>query len=172
MDRAQGPSGLCRMYNTYTRRAPVWQRLVADARVRHSVPRHQYSFWAGHGPGNKEEVGYKQCVVEREVTVPPPGSEMIDPPASKLHRLALERYRKHFPTEFYTAIRPHTSTMNQTLRCMRIMYSNMFFHITCLNIYYTWCCCRMLGTYATDVEFADRYNRNLHTSQYPARPQV
>lgn len=113
---ATQPMRPCRIYNTRSRRAPVWKRLEADAWVRQGVPCHRYSFWAGHGPGAKETVGYTQCVVDREITMPPKGSEMVDPPASLLHRLTLERYRKHYPTEFKTSIRPHTSTMNQTLR--------------------------------------------------------
>lgn len=105
------------MYNTKSRRAPVWKRLNSDAWARQAVPCHQYSFWAGHGPGAKETVGYTQSVADRQISMPPKGSEMLDPPASRLHRLTLERYRKHFPSEFYAAIRPHTSTTNQTLRC-------------------------------------------------------
>lgn len=131
-----------RMHNTKSRRGPVWKRLEADAWARQGVPCHQYSFWAGHGPGAKETVGYTQAVADRHISMPPKGFEMIDPPASRLHRLTLERYRKHFPSEFYASIRPHTSTTNQTLR--------------------------MLGTYACDADFADRYSRNLHSSQYPA----
>lgn len=107
----------CRMHNTKSRRGPVWKRLEADAWARQGVPCHQYSFWAGHGPGAKETVGYTQAVADRHISMPPKGFEMIDPPASRLHRLTLERYRKHFPSEFYASIRPHTSTTNQTLRC-------------------------------------------------------
>lgn len=106
----------CRVQNTLSRRAPVWKRLECDAMVRNAIPRHQYTFWAGHGPGVKETVGYTSCVAHRKISMPPSGSEMVDPPASRLHRLTLEKYRKHCPIEFHTSFRPHTSTMNQTLR--------------------------------------------------------
>jgi hypothetical protein len=109
-------SHLHRMYNTQSRREDVWKRLEADAKYRKQIPSQQYSFWCGHGLGARIPVGYTQSVMEQNLTIPPEGFEMVDKPAERLHRLTLERYRKHIPLEFYAAIRPATTTINQTLR--------------------------------------------------------
>lgn len=42
---------------------------------------------------------------------------MVDPPMESLHRITLDRYRQTCPLEFYSAIRPNTETVSQTLRC-------------------------------------------------------
>lgn len=107
-----------RIYNTPARQKPVWQRLEADAVTRQQLPTKQYSFWNGHGPHAAEGGGYAQNVTFRKLTQPNPGAQrMEDPPVESLHRITLDRYRQKFPLEFYSAIRPHTETVSQTLRC-------------------------------------------------------
>eukprot|EP00892_Ulva_mutabilis_P012336 jgi/Ulvmu1/9475/UM052_0044.1 len=129
--KEQDPVEYTRIYNTPSRQKPVWQRLEADAVTRRNLPTKQYSFWSGHGSENNEGGGYSQSVSFKQLTRPPPGAkEMVDPPVDSLHRITLDRYRQKFPLEFYAAIRPKTETVSQTLR--------------------------YLGTYACDVEFAEK----------------
>jgi hypothetical protein len=60
-------------------------------------------------------------------------ARMLDAPLDKLHHTTLERYGRAHPVEFYAAIRPQCQTTSQTMR--------------------------MLGTYASDVQLAQRLAR-------------
>jgi hypothetical protein len=106
----------CSIYLTEGRRQHVWNRLDDDAATRRSLPRMQYSFWSGSAQGATTPQGYSQSEVHREVTVPPKGSEMVDPPVETLHKLQLKRFKQQNPMDFYAAVRPNTKTVNQTLR--------------------------------------------------------
>lgn len=108
-----------RLYNTEARRGKVWARLVADGTARHCKPHRQYDFVEGTtAPATLVRNGYGQGVPV-STTVIPSGllaDRVLDPPLATLHPTTLERYRREEPQAFYSAIRPKTQTMTQTLR--------------------------------------------------------
>ena len=110
---------VCRLYNTDGRRLKVWDRLIHDGTTRRRLPHKQYEYVGGTTTIASDEMGYNQCVTNKNCTEPPPGSWIVDPPLHTLHRVTLERYQKQWPLDFYSSLRLQTQTTNQTLRCAK-----------------------------------------------------
>eukprot|EP00192_Tetraselmis_astigmatica_P015052 CAMPEP_0117672140 /NCGR_PEP_ID=MMETSP0804-20121206/13735_1 /TAXON_ID=1074897 /ORGANISM="Tetraselmis astigmatica, Strain CCMP880" /LENGTH=153 /DNA_ID=CAMNT_0005480701 /DNA_START=151 /DNA_END=609 /DNA_ORIENTATION=+ len=112
----KNPVEYSQMYHEAYMEKNVWRRLMKDARRRDDTrpkegtyqrtPTTQHSTLSGFATNNRSTKGYLP---------PPTAAGHDDPEITSLHSTTLRSYRKHYPIEFMSAIRPKTNTINETL---------------------------------------------------------
>ncbi|GAX78366.1 hypothetical protein CEUSTIGMA_g5808.t1 [Chlamydomonas eustigma] len=137
--------------NLYTNSAslPVWARLFTDGTVRHARTRSARPYREGGNVPSQQGTlsGFVTNSTCPSATFTPTQSfktGFSTDPVESMHPLVAKSYKQKFPIDFLISIRPDAETMNQTLR--------------------------MLGTYRTDYEHAERFSTFI-PSGCPGGPQ-
>lgn len=124
----------------HQRSSHVWNRLVADATVRQTIsanntrPPTEY-FGKGIPEDTSSSGGFVQNNHATNKLTRGQQVKYVEPSVDTLHDITAKSYKKQFPMDFMTAVRPDTETVNQTLR--------------------------MMGTYKPDYAIADRFKMNI-----------
>uniref|UniRef100_A0A061SC54 Uncharacterized protein n=1 Tax=Tetraselmis sp. GSL018 TaxID=582737 RepID=A0A061SC54_9CHLO len=102
------------LYHFAHKEKNVWSRLVKDGRRRDDARTAHGSYAGACTLDRAPDSGYAMNNAKSK-TVEPAASAGDDPDVKSLHSKTLRSFRKKYPIEFMTAVRPKAQTMNQTL---------------------------------------------------------